>query len=42
MFKLIKRLIERTAAGRKQKDKKREKIEKLRSDAHIFIEGKWF
>ena len=46
MLKLIKRLIERTATRRKQKqqtkDKKREKVEKLHSDARIFIEGKWF
>ena len=41
MFKFIKRWIERALTKRK-KDNKRERIEKLRADEHIFIEGKWF
>ena len=46
MFSLIRRLIERTVKRRKQKkgikDKKRGRVEKLRADEHVFIEGKWF
>ena len=42
MFNLIKCLFERIAKRKQKNSKKRERIEKLRADEHIFIEGKWF